>query len=433
MMCDLEEVRRRVEESLAAAEEEILRCVEEEKLLQTSDVSAEQQRAAVHKRLSAVADEIFWILERMIREYEAEVSSSHEEIQRQRQLLDVMLKTETNVHRSDRRTLSGSDCEMDVSSEQSRSCSQVQKTSNLLQTKDASTETDCELIHGKASYLHQTQRAERGTSTVTETLPPRDHSLSSNNSEAASEDDDSDDEHLKSNKSKTFQSHREECCRMCGRSFPKSVAGRKIKKQDKKVPATNRSLTAGQSCCRVCGKFFRYKRSFLKHVLTHEQCSDLCGACGKHLGSDESLAAHLQTHNEENSCRDQTEDRQSEAEGSDAESKVDSDEWRDSEGSDSDDGDSEKEESKDGPKSKSKGSNKPKGPKNNDNKDLSNLKYRCKVCAKSFCYRASFLKHVLEDERDTDLCAFPSSKMRKLQLTSMRVLSVLLLTVSEFW
>lgn len=62
------------------------------------EMSPEQQRALVHKRLSVVADEIFRILEIMMGEYEAEVSHSHEEIEHQRKLLDITLKTETNLH-----------------------------------------------------------------------------------------------------------------------------------------------------------------------------------------------------------------------------------------------------------------------------------------------------------------------------------------------
>ncbi|XP_075950209.1 uncharacterized protein LOC142952090 [Anarhichas minor] len=415
MMSRLQAVKALVAERLEAAAEEILRSVEK-KLQLTSDMSPEQQRAAVHERLSAVADEIFRILEKMLGEYEAEVSSSHEEIERKGQPMSVSLETETNVHGTDRLPLSRSNCGKDASSEQSRSSSQVQKTSGLPQIRDASTETDCDVIHGKPSHLHQTQRAEKGTSTVmeTETLPPSDHEvLSSDNSDAASDDNDCqiNEKHLKSKKRKTFQkqSQAEDYCEMCGRSFLKSVAGKKIKIQESKISATNKIQLPGQSCCRVCGKFFRYKRSFLKHVLVHEQSSDLCGACGKHLDSDESLKVHLQTHSEENSCRDQTEDKQSEAECSDAESEAghSDEEWKDSGGSDGDDGGSDKDETKDGPclqKSKTKESNKPKGLKNKNFRDLSHLKYRCKVCGKYFCYRASFLKHVQEDEDDADLC-----------------------------
>eukprot|EP00064_Thunnus_orientalis_P006266 superscaffoldBa00000647_g6282 len=101
-MSKVQVVRALVAERLAAAAEEIYSFVErmitEKKMLHTSEMSPEQQRAAVHKRLSVVADEIFRILEIMIGEYEAESSHSQEEIQRQRELLDVTLKTETNFH-----------------------------------------------------------------------------------------------------------------------------------------------------------------------------------------------------------------------------------------------------------------------------------------------------------------------------------------------
>ena len=61
-----------------------------------TEVSAEQQRAAVHQRLSVAADEIFKILEIVI----GEVSGSRDETERHRQLLDITSKTETNIHTS---------------------------------------------------------------------------------------------------------------------------------------------------------------------------------------------------------------------------------------------------------------------------------------------------------------------------------------------
>lgn len=64
-------------------------------------MSPEQQREAVHQRLSVAADEIFRILEvMMMGEYEAEVSSSHQGVEPHRQLLDITLKTETHLRRT---------------------------------------------------------------------------------------------------------------------------------------------------------------------------------------------------------------------------------------------------------------------------------------------------------------------------------------------
>ncbi|XP_029383067.1 gastrula zinc finger protein XlCGF57.1-like isoform X2 [Echeneis naucrates] len=329
-------------------------------------MSPEQQRAVMQERLLAVADEIFRILEMMMKEYKADIS--HYDIHRKQELLDF---TET----TDRPTISDSP-------EQSSSSGQVQETSHPPQLKDAATETEPEFIQDEHSDRDRTQSEEGGS----RLLLPADQQVLS----AGSEDDDSceelNDKLCRSNRRGTLerQSQSADSWEMCRRS------GRKEKKLLGKVQSV------GRSCCRVCGKFFRYKRSFLKHVLKHEQSAGLCGVCGKHLDSDESLKLHLQTHNEENSCRDQTDNKETKAEGSDRENKAsDSDgDWKDS-----DEGDSDQER-----KTKIPTSNNPKGPKNKDWKDLSHLKYSCKVCGRPFCYRASFLKHVQEDETDTDLC-----------------------------
>lgn len=64
-------------------------------------MSAEQQKAVIRKRLMAVADEVFRILEMMMMgDDEADVSCSHQEIDCQRKLLDVTIKPETHLHRA---------------------------------------------------------------------------------------------------------------------------------------------------------------------------------------------------------------------------------------------------------------------------------------------------------------------------------------------
>ncbi|XP_056285807.1 gastrula zinc finger protein XlCGF57.1-like isoform X2 [Pseudoliparis swirei] len=391
-MSKLRAVKSLVAERLAAAAEEISSAVEK-KLQLTSDMTPEQQRAAVHQRLSVVADEIFRILEKMFSEYEADVSGSLEENEGGPPLSPAICE-EDEEDKED---------EEDASSGKSGSPSRVQRTSALPRSKDASTEADCAPIHGQPSHLHRTRRAE----SVMGTLAPSDHDVpSSNDSEPASEDDDDDEtngKRLKSNKSRTFERRGdgEDYCEMCGRSFLQSAAGKKLPKQERKMSATTKIQATGRSCCRVCGKLFRYKRSFLKHVLAHEQTSDLCGACGKHLDADESLKVHLQTHGEENRCRDPAGDGRSEAEGSDGESPAGDEEWRHGDGSD---GGSDASDAPCSRKSKTEGATEPRGAGHPGPADPTPLKHRCRVCGKFFCYRASFLKHVQEDEADADLC-----------------------------
>lgn len=247
-----------------------------------------------------------------------------------------------------------------------------ERSSGVPPRKDASTETDSELT----SLVHLTRTDETDSG-------GEQRLLSSDCSEAGS-DDDSDEE------------VNEKPSKWSGRG---TSGGRRKAAADSLQPV-------GQSCCRVCGKFFRYRRSFVKHLLQHERSSKLCGACGKHLGSGESLKAHLQSHSEENICGDPANDGQLEVELSDAERRVDDSDWKDSEGSE--------DEKKDGFQVRNEGPDKAKGPK-------SPLKYRCKVCGRTFSYRAPFLKHVQEDERDTDICGvcgerFESEEILRLHL-----------------
>lgn len=62
-----------------------------------AESSPERQRAAVHKRLSLVADEICRILETLLDEYESEVSGSREESELHHRPLDVTLTAELHT------------------------------------------------------------------------------------------------------------------------------------------------------------------------------------------------------------------------------------------------------------------------------------------------------------------------------------------------
>ncbi|KAK2820673.1 hypothetical protein Q5P01_023632 [Channa striata] len=389
-MFDMELVRTSVARSLSAAAEQILDVVgtmvatPERQTPPGPEMCPEQWSAVVQKQLLVVADEICRILERMMIKY-------------------TTLKMETDVHRTDKLAQSGLGHEKEVPSGHQKcgqSTSPVRKTSVPPQYRDASTETDSEVIH-------QMQRTEYGTLTMVETdlcgVPPTDQEvLSTKYAEAGSKGNSN--EKLKSNKrtlpQRPTQNQGESYSKMCGRPLHKDSTKEKIKIK------TKRSQTLGQRCCRVCGKFFCYRRSFLKHVLQHEQSSDQCGVCGNLFDSAESLMEHLQTHNEENGGKNQTDDIRSSAECSDAESDA-ADSDRDQKqskdtGSDGENGKATKKATcLQNTNTKIQALNKPKRLKH---KDLYPLKYCCKVCGKSFCYRTSFLKHVQEDVSDSDLC-----------------------------
>ncbi|XP_047464452.1 zinc finger protein 879-like [Mugil cephalus] len=386
LMAKLQALRTLVAERLAAAAEEVFSVMEKmvrENMLHTSEMSPEEQRAVVQKRLSVVADEIFRILEIMLDEWESEVKCAR--------------------LRTDKLPVSGSDCDKDISSEkkkceQSRSFSLVHKVLDPPHLKDASTETDSELRNRKRSHFHHTRQAGKGSS-VTEIERQGEHCRqggpSPQSSETVCENNNSDKEVsqtlLKPNKRRRVQN-----CKMSETSLHKEL-------QKKKAPA-NKNPRTRRSCCRVCGKFFRYKRSFLKHALTHEQTAGLCGVCGKRLESDERLKVHLQTHNEEKDCRDEAGDNQSEAEAAVSTAGV-SDGGSDNGGSDRD--------AREGSclqktESKTETEESDKFDRPQDCTDLSDPKYSRKVRDKSLCYRSAHFKHARERKKDSDLRGKPS-------------------------
>lgn len=62
----------------------------------------EMLRVLVNRRLSAAVEEIFGLFERTIAEYEEERFRSQRENERQRKLLEAVLKPEVRLHRAGR-------------------------------------------------------------------------------------------------------------------------------------------------------------------------------------------------------------------------------------------------------------------------------------------------------------------------------------------
>lgn len=171
------------------------------------------------------------------------------------------------------------------------------------------------------------------------------------------------------------QSHGTDCCKTCSSSFHREAA--------------EASHSTGQIRCRICGKCFQYKCSLLKHVLRHEYSAEPCGVCKKRPDPGEGLKVHSQAHSEGKSSREQADERPTLLE------------WKESERADTNENNRASSSHKTDSKLIFEASN---TSKTKDGQGLSHLKYICKVCNKSFCYSASFLRHMQEDERDTDVC-----------------------------
>ncbi|XP_041830909.1 zinc finger protein 121-like [Melanotaenia boesemani] len=353
VMDKMQAVRSLVADRLAAAAEDI--CSAVEKLLHTSEMSPEEQRAVVRKRLLEVADEIFRFFETMVGEFEADSSHSNQENEC-RCRMNTTSKTEMHSHTAEK--MQGNKC------------------------LDKPTETNSKFIDGKSSKF-QTQQEEKGTEMDERCGMTGSRELESNQRGAA-------------------QSRNQglDCHKMLGRTRCIGAAGKRLKKQHKKI-AADKNKNTRQRSCRVCGKFFHYKRSFLKHALEHEHSADVCGVCGKYLDSNERLTVHLKTHDEEKCFKYETNDKESEAEMFESKEGESDENWQITEGSDSDYEDKE-ERKREFSLQKTKSKAQPK--KSKDDDDSSHLKYGCKVCGKTFCYRASFLKHVQQEEKQADLC-----------------------------
>ncbi|XP_034564472.1 zinc finger protein 709-like isoform X2 [Notolabrus celidotus] len=144
-------------------------------------------------------------------------------------------------------------------------------------------------------------------------------------------------------------------CGECGRGFTQKLAlkGHMI---------SHRKMMRMLYICSVCGQGF-------KPTASSKQYPMLCEVCSEHLDSDESFRIHLEVNRKGNTYWDQT--------GAERKAGDVDDSKRETDGADG------------------------------ETKSLSKRgteKYYCKVCGMSFCMRASFWKHVMENEKDTDIC-----------------------------
>ncbi|XP_073347810.1 uncharacterized protein [Pagrus major] len=67
--------------------------------------------------------------------------------------------------------------------------------------------------------------------------------------------------------------------------------------------ATQTEDTGGSTSCKVCGKTFSYRGFLINHAEMHAVESCLCGVCGKLLPTSQNLLEHLQTHIKPHVCQ----------------------------------------------------------------------------------------------------------------------------------
>ncbi|KAM9529652.1 uncharacterized protein ACWYII_041733 [Salvelinus alpinus] len=293
-------------------------------------------RVFLNDRLTAAADEIFGVVEKMIAEYQ-------EEVVRLQRLLDIVLQPEIplNLHRADFQQLTLSEAEIPPEQQHyeqewshnlgledpetiqfkdeeeelrtSQEEEQIQRIETV--TKDdiftpACVKSDCVEYPTQLSNIYQAQKEgnkERDTlpSTTTEQIKTEPDGEDYRESEPTSVSQPP----LAVNPvCSAVQSGMENKRPPSGFKQVKSkrtemVKGQRSRINTKGKKSTQLSLLKSSSqghatpCCKVCGKYFHYMGSLIKHVQTHTKDKEtLCGVCGKHMESTEGMKEHLQTH-----------------------------------------------------------------------------------------------------------------------------------------
>ncbi|XP_068998341.1 zinc finger protein 721-like [Embiotoca jacksoni] len=246
--------------------------------------SAQYLREFIGERLTAAAEEIFGVFAETIVRYE-------EEIDRQRRLLDIVLKPEIKLNRTDvpqQRVCNDGEAVSDLRLyNQERNFSLDREEPEPPQIKEEEEEL-CVSQDGERLVLDQEAYLFMGTpayeeSDYSEPEPDGDELLSYNALAAESRD----------------QSRREDSG-STGNAEPKPEDGRRAHDGDGR-PASE-SHGDADACknsvtCDICGKVFKYKFQLKKHHRVHTgEKPFLCNTCGKRFFHRSHLNRHVRTH-----------------------------------------------------------------------------------------------------------------------------------------
>ncbi|XP_071758986.2 uncharacterized protein LOC139914545 [Centroberyx gerrardi] len=290
-------------------------------------------RALVSQRLNAAAEEIFGVVQRTIAEYEEEACRSKQEIERQRKLLDAVLKPEIKLHRTGhQQPPAKQQQEQDWSLSLDYDSLEPQPIGNELwanqggddilkfiftptgiksecdqgQTKSAHHSPTQSAVNPKEDSLPSTSTEQRTELQGGENFEVTEASgdfqpLSTDGSAAQSEgwnssddDDDDDDDGGGGGGGDDWERSESPQSALKAKSAKMQSSSAKVRK-----PKKSYAVPHG---CKVCGKSFMYITALKNHVQKHTKDTDFCGLCGEHFEAGENLRLHLQTHVAAKAC-----------------------------------------------------------------------------------------------------------------------------------